>query len=85
MTARDGGRFRVGICPRQPRSVVALDDPVVGRSYSITSSALTNSPPGTVRPGALAVLRSISSLNLAGCCAADSCDEIAASHLAPRD
>jgi hypothetical protein len=37
------------------------------RRYSITSSAIANSPGDTVRPRALAVLRLIASSNLIGC------------------
>jgi hypothetical protein len=47
-------------------------DNVLGGCHSITSSALSSSDCGMVRPKAFAVLRLIASSNLIGCCTGNS-------------
>ena len=49
-------------------------------AYSITSSAMASSVGGTVSPGALAVLRLISSERPCRCCATSECNEISPPH-----
>jgi hypothetical protein len=52
--------------PRQRRTAKQRDE-LAPPDHSITSSAATSRPAGTVRPSALAVLRLMAVSNLVGC------------------